>query len=95
MGNNYFAEKDLPEDISVHGIFKVAAQSNDPKVLNFINEGNFEELIRAVESKKIYHNDLESYHWFFDFEFNGFWVSGGQFHWLDKKRTKITLELYV
>lgn len=84
---------ELPESISQNAIYSLEYDENDKEINEFIETGKFENLVDSVEFQPIAHNDLESYHWFFDFQFNGFWISGGKFHLGTKDNTKITLSL--
>ena len=83
----------LPENISQNALYSLEYDENEKEINAFVEVGKFEDLVGLVEFQQISHNDLESYHWFFDFQFNGFWVSGGKFHWGKKNTTKITLTL--
>ena len=85
---------ELPKSISEHMILSLEYDENDKEIKKFVEEGNIETLVKSVEFQTIFHNDLESYHWFCDYEFNIFWVSGGKFHWGDKDNTKINLTLF-
>ena len=84
----------LPENISKNALYSLEYDENEKEINEFVETGKIENLVDSVESQPIAHNDLESYHWFFDFQFNGFWVSGGKFNWGKKNKTKINLTLY-
>ena len=49
------------------------------------------EMIKAIEKRPIFWSNTRSYHWFFDFEFNGLWISSKH---INNELTEIDVEVF-
>ncbi len=50
-----------------------------------------QRMIDAIQEQQLFFNDLDCYHWFFDFQVDGIWISSTA---INNELTECTVDLY-